>query len=72
MPGAFADERTGCATGLQDCSLPKALCFPFAWLLCNFTSTSLVIQEGWWAGTHTVILPCSVLGEAGGASKLCL
>lgn len=29
MPGAFADENTGCTTGLQNCSLSKALCFQF-------------------------------------------
>lgn len=31
--------------------------------------TSLVIQEGWWAGTHTVIHPRSLLSDWGGASK---
>lgn len=43
MPGAFADENTGCTSGLQNCSLPKALCFWLLWFLFNSTSTSLIL-----------------------------
>lgn len=43
MPGAFADDNAGCTTGLQNCSMPKALCFRFVWLLFNSTSTSLIL-----------------------------
>lgn len=43
MPGAFADENTGCTTGLQNSSLPKALWFWLLWFLFNSTSTFLIL-----------------------------
>lgn len=72
MPGAFADDSAGCTTGLQNCSLLKALWFRFAWLLYNFPDPLEVVVE-WWVGTRTVfppLPPLSLLSGLGGASKL--
>lgn len=75
MPGAFADESTGCTTGLQNCSLPKALCFRFAWLLYNFTSSLLIPWSGGGEAPRDIpslTSPSSLLRRLGDASRLCL
>lgn len=69
MPGAFADESTGCTTGLQNCTLPEALCFQFAWLLYNFTDPLGMVGRG----THSLSSPYnSLFSGFGGGLKLCL
>lgn len=66
MPGAFADESTGSTTGLENCSLLKALCFWFACLLYNFPDPLGVAGRD----THVLFPPESLLSGLGGASKL--
>lgn len=69
MPGVFADESAGCTTGLQNCSLPEALCFQFAWLLCNFTDPLGMVGRD----THSLSSPHnSLFSGFGGGPKLCL
>lgn len=69
MPGAFADESTGCTTGQQNCSLPEALCFQFAWLLYNFTDPLGMVGRD----AHSLSSPRnSLFSGFRGGPKLCL
>lgn len=61
MPGAFADESTGCTAGLQNCSLPKALCLQFAWLLYNFADPLGMVGRDTHTHTHRVFPPPTIL-----------